>query len=96
MFNRKKTTEELVQETYDLAQENHNILKQLQSSVRWKRYFKISYWIIIISLAMGAYYYIQPAIDKIKGVSETVGTGLENLTKLGNFTEINKPSGQEN
>ena len=54
---------ELLQKTYELSQENNNILKGIRSSNRWSTFFKFFYWIIIIGISIGAFYYIQPYIN---------------------------------
>ncbi len=54
---------ELLQKTYELSQENNHILKGIRSSNRWSAFFKAFYWIIIIGVSVGAFYYVQPYVD---------------------------------
>jgi hypothetical protein len=55
--------EDLLKKTYELSQENNKILKGIRSSNRWSTLFKVFYWVIIIGIAVGAFYYVQPYID---------------------------------
>ena len=54
---------ELLEKTYEIFKENNNILRGIRSSNRWATFFKIFYWIIIIGIAVGAFYYVQPYVD---------------------------------
>jgi len=54
-------------ETRELAEENRRILKSIQLSNRASLALKIVYWVIILGASFGAYYFIQPYVDAIKG-----------------------------
>jgi len=56
---------ELLEKTYSLAEENNNILKGIRRSNRWSLFFKIFYWVIIIGVAVGAFYFVQPYVDVV-------------------------------
>ncbi len=58
----------LLSDTYQLVQENNEILKKMHRSAKWGRAFRIFYWGIIIILSIGSYYLIQPYIDQLGGV----------------------------
>ena len=86
---------ELIQKTYELSEENNKILKGIRSSNRWATAFKIFYWIIIIGVAVGAFYYVQPYVDiamkaytsirgdlkNVKGVVDTASKALNTIPK---------------
>ena len=59
---------ELIKKTFALAEENNKILRKMQSSMRWGRAFRIFYWIVVIGISIGAFYYIQPYIDQLTSV----------------------------
>ncbi len=54
---------DLLKKTYELAEENNHILKGVRSSNRWSMFFLITKWVVIIGVAVGAFYYIQPYVD---------------------------------
>lgn len=59
---------ELIRKTFSLAEENNRMLRKMRTSMRVGRIFRILYWIIVIGITIGAFYYIQPYIDQLMGV----------------------------
>ena len=49
----------------EISEENNTMLKALVRSMRWSRLFKILYWSILIAVSVGAFYYLQPYVDKL-------------------------------
>ena len=58
---------EMLKRSIALAEENNDILRGIQSSMRLSRFMSILYWVVIIGASFGAYYFIQPYIDQIMG-----------------------------
>jgi len=54
-----------LKEVLGLSEENNKILRKMRNSMRWSQFFRFIYWIIIIGTAIGAFYYLQPYLDKI-------------------------------
>ncbi len=46
-----------------LSEENNKMLHRLQRGMRISRYLRILYFIIIIGVSIGAFYYLQPVVD---------------------------------
>lgn len=69
---------ELVRKTFALAEENNRLLRKMRSSLRWTRIFRLIYWVIILGITVGAFYYIQPYIDQLMGVYSGLGD-IQNL-----------------
>ncbi len=53
----------LLQRTYALVEENNGILRGIRRANRWGIAIKIFYWVIIIGVTLGAFYFIQPYIE---------------------------------
>jgi hypothetical protein len=74
---------ELLEETRKLAQENNKILKSLRTAHRWSTFFSFFYWIIIIGVAAGAFYFLKPytgaLLSDFNNVKSVVGK-IQNLT----------------
>ena len=70
----RKTIERLA----ELVEDNNRILHRLQRAKRWGTFFHSLYWVLILLLAAGSYYYIQPYIDSLQKVlpqlQETIKT----------------------
>ncbi len=48
----------------ELEQKNNKMLNSIQKSMFWSKVFRAIYWVIIVAVSIGAYYYIQPYIDQ--------------------------------
>lgn len=80
----------LLEETYELAQENNKILRSMRNSARLEKFFRYSYWIIIIVISYFAYVAIQPYMAMMKSVTSG-GSGLQDPTSvLRSLNELNQ------
>lgn len=77
---------ELLKRSIALAEENNDILRSIQRSMRLSRFISILYWVFIIGSAVGAYYLIQPYIEQLTsiygGAKNGLGGGVSNLKGL--------------
>ena len=55
---------ELLRRSVAIGEDNNDILRGMQRSMRFSRFMSILYWIIIIGSAVGAYYFVQPYWDE--------------------------------
>ena len=74
---------ELLEQTLKLTEENNEILRSMKRSMQVARIMSILYWVLIISSAFGAYYFIQPYVDQLMSVYSGAGDVLNNLKQLG-------------
>ncbi len=54
----------VLKENLEVSQESLKILKGIRRNQRISATFRVLYWIVILGSAIGAYYYLQPYIDK--------------------------------
>ena len=80
----------LLEETNELAKENNHILKGIRRSNRFSMLFRFLYWIIIIGISVGAFYYVQPYIDSLMKVYKTVQTDLGTIKTITNKLPVTK------
>ncbi|MEK7116839.1 MAG: hypothetical protein AAB837_01580 [Patescibacteria group bacterium] len=73
---------EMLKKTLELAQENNNILHSIRRGMFWGRVMRVVYWVIIIGVAIGAYYYITPYIDSAVGAYGDMKGDLKNFSDL--------------
>ncbi len=59
-----------------LVEDNHRMIKSMHRSMQIGRIFTAIYWMAIIAIGFGAYYYIQPFIKPFIG---TGGSVLQNI-----------------
>jgi hypothetical protein len=59
-----------------LTEENNRLLHKMWRAARVARAARVVYWVILIGVSIGAYYYIQPYIDQFLsmfgGLGETI------------------------
>jgi len=78
-----------INEIRALTEENNKILKSIRRHGRLATFMRLVYWIVIIGIGIGSYYYIQPFVDPLissyKNIQEAQGRfgnipkSLENL-----------------
>ena len=82
---------ELLKKSLELAEENNEILRNLQRAMRWGRIFKIFYWVIIVGTAIGAFYFIQPYLDTLTeaygGAKNTIGGAVDTVKSLNSLVK---------
>ncbi len=76
----------MVQETLNFARENNNILKKMRRAQRRTFTLHLIYWIIILGISVGAYYFAKPYFDKAMALYTQ---GAQNFT---NFKDFFKPA----
>ena len=62
--------ERMLRVTYELTQENAEMLRSIRNGNRLSTAMRVIYWMVILGLSFGAYYFIQPYVDVYK---ETLG-----------------------
>jgi len=77
---------EMLEEALETSRENNKLIKKIWRDVKMRRITKAVYWIIIIGLALGAYYYVQPILEgfgaSFSNAKDTFTTGIENFQKI--------------
>jgi hypothetical protein len=79
---------ELLEKTYEMVKENNNILKSIRNSNRWSALFRVFYWIIIIGISIGAFYYIQPYVDVAIKTYKSLQGDLKNVKSVVNTLPV--------
>lgn len=69
----------MLEESLELAQNNNKMLKHIRNAQRWASLTKLIYWGIIIAVAVGSYYYIQPYVDQVQKVMKESGAALDKI-----------------
>ena len=90
---------ELLKKSADLAEENNDMLRKMQRSIRLGQTMTLVYWIFIVGGAVGAYYFIQPYLNQIMSTLGSYGATTSSLNgsmsnvksildSLKNFTQV--------
>ncbi len=79
---------ELLRRSIALSEENNDILRGIQRSMRLSRLLSLVYWLFIIGSAVGAYYLVQPYIQAVTsaygGASSNINDIISNFQGLTN------------
>ena len=61
------TSEErqILERVAQMAEQNNKMLRHLYRSMIWSRITQIVYWLIIIAIAFGTYYIVQPYLGPL-------------------------------
>lgn len=81
----EKEIKELLEANLKLSQENNELLKKVRRVQKRAYAAKIAYWVIILLVAFGAYYYIQPYVGKIENAYNQGVTNLQQFKDLANM-----------
>lgn len=69
----------LLERTHKLAEENNNMLRSIRRSTRFGTIMRVLYWVIILALSFGAYYFIQPYLQTMLGAYGQLQGSLQEI-----------------
>lgn len=79
----------LLLENLELSKQNSKKIKKIHSYMRRTFFAKILYWIVIILVTVGAFYYIQPHVNRVlesyKNLTEQISTTTGYITNPGSL-----------
>lgn len=78
-----KDLQRQIHETRQLAEENHELLDKTHRMLVWGRVFSILYWVLIIGVAVGALYFLEPYWDNLVEAYENIQVQLEAVSNFG-------------
>jgi len=55
----------LLKKNLDISRENQKKIIKIQKHIRRTMWWKIMYWILIIGITAGAFYYVQPYFNSV-------------------------------
>ncbi len=75
-------SKKLLEATYSLEKENNKMLHAMRRSLFLARVMSIFYWLIVIGISVGAFYFIQPYINELIKTYGSVNAALKNVQKF--------------
>ncbi len=70
---------QLLIQTHRMVEENNKLLRKMHRAAIWGRIWHIFYWVVIIGLSVGAYYFIEPYVGQIQGLYGGLKGDVENV-----------------
>ncbi len=72
-------TKKLLEETLSLARENNEMLKKVRGVQKRRAFFNALKVLFFVGVAVGAFYFVQPYVDKTRDFMESLGVAKEQL-----------------
>lgn len=69
-------------ETLELARENNKILRKMRRSQQIAGVMRALYWLVIIAVTVGVFYYLEPYINQLKDVYGGASDVLKNFKQI--------------
>jgi len=70
----------LLERTYKIVEENNSILRGIRRSNRISVVMKVFYWVIIIGLSIGAFYFLQPYVNSMMGIVDEAQKAIQGVS----------------
>ena len=85
----------LLECTYKLVEENNSILRKMRRVARWGTIVRVLYWVVIIGVGVGAFYFLQPYIDSARGIVDQAQSTFKSISgtvdQAKGILDTNKP-----
>lgn len=82
--------EKQLQEILELSRENNHLLKGVHNRARWGMFFWIVRWVIVIGILFGAYYYVEPYVQKITDTYQKTSDTIKQFQSTADKVTNNK------
>lgn len=73
---------ELLTQSIKLAEENNKMLRGLRRRARISSFLRIVYWMIILGITFGAYYFIEPYVNSMVKSYNDIKSNVENVKNV--------------
>ncbi len=65
-------SKQLLQNTLALAEENNKLLHKIRGVQKRETVWRVLKYVVIIAIAFGSFYFLEPYLDKLVGVYDSV------------------------
>ena len=83
---------ELLKRSIALSEENNDILRGIRRTMSFNRFMTAIYWLILIGISVGAWYFVQPYVGKVMGLYQSAESQLNSMTNT--INSVKKTMGQ--
>jgi hypothetical protein len=73
-------SKKLLEETFQLAKENNKMLHKVRNVQKWATFWQSLKVIIIIGVAVGAFYYLEPYLNSMLNLYNSISGFEQNIT----------------
>lgn len=72
---------DLLEKNLKISEDNNEILRKLYRSQKWSQFMSLMYWVLIIGVTFGVYYYLQPYIETLLGTYTSLVSGIDTINQ---------------
>lgn len=70
---------ELLEKSVSLSEENNKMLHAMRRSMFWAHVSSVLYWLVIIGISVGAFYYLEPYVEKAMNLYNSISNVQQKL-----------------
>lgn len=75
-------SKKLLEEIREFAQENNEMLRNVRGVQKRQAFFQILHWLIVIGIAIGTLYFIQPYIDQFQNFIKEISLTIDKFKNI--------------
>ena len=83
-------SKKILEETFTLEQENNKMLHKVRSVQKWATFWFWFKLIIIIGIALGSFYFLEPYFNKMTGLYNSVFGTSQDPSSKSSFQDLLK------
>lgn len=76
-----------LEETREIVERNNELLQSIERTMFWRRVFSIFYWVVIIGIAIGLFYFLEPYADRVLEAYSQLQGQIESLPGVGSGSQ---------
>ena len=80
----------LLEETFDLEKQNNTMLRKIRSVQKWATFWFWFKLIIIVGVALGSFYFIEPYFQKISNFYSSISGTSQDPSSKSSFQDLLK------
>ena len=86
-------SKKLLENTFELTKDNNKLLRKIRGVQKWQAFYSIAKIVVIVGIALGAVYYLEPYVDKLIGLYNQISGVKQSLdsSSVGNILKNIKP-----
>ena len=70
---------ELLDTTFNLVKENNKMLHKIRRSQKVADLMRVLYWLVLLGIGIGAFYFIQPYVEQIQNFVGDAGATINSF-----------------
>jgi len=72
-----------LEETREIVERNHEMLEGIERTMFWRKVSSIVYWLLIIGVAVGLFYFLDPYLNRLFDVYSQIVEQLNSVPGVG-------------